>query len=202
MSNSDALTFPPRDSGAGDRTKCGGRGAGFNDCSDPTTKRRVRSPLHHAARGPPPPLSRGQMRDLILAMRLGIRALLHASRKPVQHAPINEGGGAPKGAHFICRARRGPARAARTNVATRPRFGRARLSALHRGARRAGRIQHRLSLSPALPKTRRIGRYPLPPVLSLPRSAETGPSAGRSVARGRPGTVCETARGNRTCSTF
>ena len=47
-----------------------------------------------------------------------------------------------------------------------------------------------------------IGRYPLPPVSSLPRSAETGRSAGRAVTRGRPRTVCETVRGDRTCSTF
>ncbi len=47
-----------------------------------------------------------------------------------------------------------------------------------------------------------LGRYPSPPVSSLPRSAETGRSAGRAEARSRPGTVCETARGNRTCSTF
>jgi hypothetical protein len=47
-----------------------------------------------------------------------------------------------------------------------------------------------------------LGRYPWLPVSSLPRSAETGRSAGRSVSRSRPGTACETARGNRTCSTF
>jgi hypothetical protein len=40
------------------------------------------------------------------------------------------------------------------------------------------------------------------PSLSAPRSAETGLSAGRAVTRSRPGAVCETARGDRTCSTF
>ena len=58
------------------------------------------------------------------------------------------------------------------------------------------------ALSPALPETRRIRALPFATCLSPPRSAETGRSAGRSVARGRPGTVCETARGNRTRSTF
>src|SRR5579862_4940096 len=58
------------------------------------------------------------------------------------------------------------------------------------------------ALSPALPETRRIRALPSAACLSPPRSAETGRSAGRAVTRGRPGTVCETARGNRTCSTF
>ncbi len=39
----------------------GGRGAGLVAPPAPTTKRRVRGPLHHAARGPPPPLARGRM---------------------------------------------------------------------------------------------------------------------------------------------
>ena len=58
------------------------------------------------------------------------------------------------------------------------------------------------ALSPALPETRRIRALPSATCLSLPRSAETGRCAGRAVTRGRPGAVCETARGNRTCSTF
>jgi hypothetical protein len=52
----------------------------------------------------------------------------------------------------------------------------------------------------ALPETWRNGRYPLPPVSSLPRSAEAGRCAGRAGTRSRPGTVCETARGHRTRS--
>jgi hypothetical protein len=40
----------------------------------------------------------------------------------------------------------------------------ARLSTLHRGTRRTGRIQYRLSSRPALPETRLGGRYPLRPV--------------------------------------
>ena len=97
MSNSDAFSFPPRGSGAGGPSvarsaKDGGRGAGLNVSPASTTKRRVRRPLHHAPRGPPPPLSRGRIQAIVLAMRLGTRGLLHALRKPVQHAPNNEGG--------------------------------------------------------------------------------------------------------------
>ena len=40
---------------------------------------------------------------------------------------------------------------------------------------------------PAFPETRPGGRYPLRPVTSLPRSAETGRSAGRAVTQSRPG---------------
>jgi hypothetical protein len=47
-----------------------------------------------------------------------------------------------------------------------------------------------------------FGRYPLSPVSSLPSTSETGRSAGRSGTQSRPGTVCETARGHRTRSTF
>ncbi len=39
---------------------------------------------------------------------------------------------------------------------------------------------------PAFPETRPGGRYPLRPVTSLPRSAETGRSAGRAVTQSRP----------------
>ena len=49
--------------GRGDRTKCGGRGAGVDEFPATTTKRRVRRPFHHAARGPPPPLSWGRIKQ-------------------------------------------------------------------------------------------------------------------------------------------
>ena len=81
-----------------------------------------------------------------------------------------------------------------------PLSGRARLPAPHRGTRQAERIQPWLSSRTALPETRHGGRYPLPPVCSLPRSAETGRSAGRAGTRSRPGAACETARGHRTRS--
>jgi hypothetical protein len=54
-----------------------------------------------------------------------------------------------------------PARATRTNVAIRPRFRRAHLSALHRGTRRAGRIRTSAQRSvPRFPRPGFAGRYP------------------------------------------
>jgi hypothetical protein len=44
----------PRKRGGGTARLRGGRGAGLDDHSATTTKRRVRRPLHHATRGPPP----------------------------------------------------------------------------------------------------------------------------------------------------
>ncbi len=130
----------------------------------------------------------------VLAMRLCIRVVLHALRKPVPSPPnIKKGGRAPIGAPFHGRARRSTAAVSAET---------ARLSALHRGARQGGRIHHWLSSSTALPETRRIGCYPLQPVSSQPRSAETGRSAGRAGTQSRPGAACETARGHRTRSTF
>jgi hypothetical protein len=80
--------------------------------------------------------------------------------------------------------------------------GRARLPALHRGTRQAGRIQHWLSSRPALPETRLDGRYPFSPVSSLPSTSETGRSAGRSGTQSRPGAECKSARGHRSRSAF
>src|SRR5579863_469198 len=52
----------PRQRGGG-TAEGGGRGAGLNDLSATTTKRRVRRPLHHATRGPPPlPPTRSALR--------------------------------------------------------------------------------------------------------------------------------------------
>src|SRR5271170_4394209 len=44
------------------------------------TELRIRRPLHHASRGPPPPLSRERISVIILAARLRVRALLQALR--------------------------------------------------------------------------------------------------------------------------
>ena len=55
---------------------------------------------------------------------------------------------------------------------------------------------------PAFPETRSRGRYPLRSVTSLPRSAETGRSAGRAVARSRPGADGKSARRHRPRSAF
>jgi hypothetical protein len=46
------------------------------------------------------------------------------------------------------------------------------------------------------------GRYPPSPVPVQRCTSRTGRSAGVCDARSRPGTVCETVRGDRTCSTF
>ena len=155
----------PAIAGRGDRTKCGGRGAGFNDCSDPTTKRRVRSPLHHAPRGPPPPLSRGRIQAIVLAMRLGTRGLLHALRKPVQHAPNNEGGrSAERRVRFLpCPA--GPG-ARHASECCHPSALRAR-SPCGAPPRHSPRRTHPDIGSASVPRFLRsgaCGRYPLPPV--------------------------------------
>ena len=52
-------TSRPAVAGRGDRAERGGRGAGRDDPSATTTKLHLRSPLHHASRGPPPPLRGG-----------------------------------------------------------------------------------------------------------------------------------------------
>jgi hypothetical protein len=65
--------------------------------------------------------------------------------------------------------------------------GRARLPALCCGTRQGERIAVGSAPVPAFPETRSRGRYPLRSVTSLPRSAETGRSAGRAVAQSRPG---------------
>ena len=59
----------PATAGRGDRAERGGRGAGLNAPPATTTKRRVRGPLHHASRGPPPPLSRGRMQYIPVPAR-------------------------------------------------------------------------------------------------------------------------------------
>ena len=93
------------------------------------------------------------------------------------------------------------ARHAETDVTIRPRFGRARLSALHRGTRQLA-CADRLSSSHASWDAGRAGVTR--PRLSQSRdcTSRTGRSTGVNDAQSRPGTVCETARGNRTCSTF
>src|ERR1700691_5876826 len=51
----------------------GGRGAGLDDSPATKATRRVGRPLHHASHGPPPPLSRGRIREGVLAARLSVR---------------------------------------------------------------------------------------------------------------------------------
>jgi hypothetical protein len=52
----------PRKRGRGTALLRGGRGAGLNDLSAPTTKRRVRGPLHRANARSPSPASRGRIK--------------------------------------------------------------------------------------------------------------------------------------------
>ena len=80
--------------------------------------------------------------------------------------------------------------------------GRARLPALCGGTRQGERIAVGSAPVPAFPETRSRGRYPLRSVTSLPRSAETGRSAGRAVAQSRPGADGKSARRHRPRSAF
>jgi hypothetical protein len=180
----------------------GGRGVGLDDFPAKTTKLHLRSPLHHAARGPPPPLRGGGCTPSFSRCGYRIRGLLHAARKPVHTPQITKGGGAPKGAYLFAvpgGARRAPRQRMLPSVRASGALALRRSTAVLAAPDASG---HRLSPSPALPETRRIRALPSAACLSLPRSAETGRRAGRAVTRGRPGAVCETARGNRTCSTF
>ena len=71
--------------------------------------------------------------------------------------------------------------------------------------RRSPGQTHPASAQPQFPrflKDRRHRALPFASCLQQPRSAETGRSAGRAVTPSRPGAICETARGDRTCSTF
>ena len=184
-----ARTSRPAAAGRGDRAERGGWGASRDDLSATTTNLHLRGPLHHASRGPPPPLTRG-------------RIILPHSRDASSHpsfvsrfkkalpkaSPHKEGRRSADRRNCLGAA---SADAAAVSAET------AGLSALHRGARQGGRIHHWLSSSSALPETWLHRRYPLSPVSSQPRSAETGRSAGRwgpraaraRLARPRAGTA-------------
>ena len=71
----------------------------------------------------------------------------------------------------------------------------ARLSALHRGARKA--VTPWLNPGPRFLELPGANGRTLPGA-SAASTSQTGPSAGRYDARSRPGAVCETARGDRT----
>ena len=112
--------------------------AGADDGADPQCQTASFS-LSHQARG---------TCALVLAMRLRIRGLLHALRKPVQRAPNKRRGAKRRKARTYWPCPAGPGARHTANVAIRPRFGRARLSALHRGTRQLA-CAGRLSSSPA-----------------------------------------------------
>jgi len=111
----------------------GGRGAGRDETLSTKAKRRVRRPLHHASRGPPPPLSQGRTTQLpVLALRFCLRPELcqrfHETGLPKREAerrkahterPLRAIAALPLGG-FVARAAFG---------------GRARLPALYRGSR-------------------------------------------------------------------
>src|ERR1700739_3109827 len=103
--------------------KRGGGGAGLDESLSTKTKRRVPRPFHHLAAqdGPPSPLPRGRISNIILAARFLLRPSL---AKPLHESwpNKNKGGG----------ARHGCFRLPRTSAC-----GRARLSALRRGTRQA-----------------------------------------------------------------
>src|SRR5580700_2052212 len=111
----DPPFFPPRDSGEGGphEVRWAGRRTRRLFCKDNEALSQTPPPPPFG--WSPSPASRGRMHAIVLAMRLGIRGLLHASRKPIQSPQIMKGGGAPKGAYAFCRAQRGPARATPTN---------------------------------------------------------------------------------------
>ena len=82
--------IPPRDSGEGGPR--GARWAGRGPSTlllRSTTKRRVRRPLHHATRGPPPPLSRGRMQTIpVLARASRPRVLSNNDVKNAAALPV------------------------------------------------------------------------------------------------------------------
>ena len=206
MSNSDAHAhFPaPATAGRGTARSAVGGASGFDDLSC-VRQRSVDSeaPSTTLRGGPPPALSRGRMHALVLAMRLGIRGLLSRFKKARPTRPNKMKGAERRKARTYWPCPAGPgARHANECCHSSALRARSPFGAPPRHSPRRTHPDIGSALSPALPETRRIRALPSATCLSLPRSAETGRSAGRAVTRGRPGAVCETARGNRTCSTF
>jgi hypothetical protein len=108
--------------------------------------------------------------------------------------PRMKGGGAPIGA---IQPRSAPSRVRQRADRRAPAFRRSTAALATPVATSIGSAPDPRFLRPGC-----FGRYPLPPVSSLPSTSETGRSAGRSGTQSRPGAVCETARGHRTRSTF
>jgi hypothetical protein len=187
----------PAIAGEGDRPKGGGGGAGLNATSAiqenigvyidrlaAATTRRVQRPLHHAARGPPPPLSRGGWREL----------------------PRSRGACAPEfcqaSHHFCLQKNKGRRSAGRRNCPVDPRHARRRCHPLALRARPrvqrdalasrrstaalAEALTSRLNLGPRFLESPGANGRTLPGA-SAASSSRTGPSAGRAGPRGRPG---------------
>ena len=125
---------------------------------------------------------------------------------PSNTPQITKGGGAPKGAYAFCRARRGPARATRTNVATRPRFGPRSPFGGSQHRRHSPRRTHPDIGSapvPRLPETRPCGALPRI-TLSQSTALRGDRSSCRSGGDPRPPgeRFARPPAWNRTCSTF
>jgi hypothetical protein len=136
------------------------------------------------------------VREIVLATRRRVRALPKASSTRLPHqGPQRRGRSAdrrifshvrathPDVASRICAGAEAAPQTSVRSLRNSSASGTARLSALRRGTRQAGRNQRWLSSRPALPETRLDGRYPFSPVSSLPSTSETGRSAGRSGPR-------------------
>ncbi len=161
------------------------------------TRRRVRRPLHHASRGPPPPLARGRKDKPVSFSRC---AFLFAPRglptMSTNGPPNNQrGGGAPKDAEGRYRGSRQQAELACLKRSSR----RAPLLADALASRRSTAVLARfLGLAqsgPALHGSDDM-RYPGSQLLADLRRGRPGEFPNR------PNTVCETAPGHRTRSTF
>ncbi len=190
-------SFLPRESGEGGPPCAAGwwkgRRTRRNFCTDNEAPSQRPPPPRCA--WSPSPASRGRMTcDPVLAMRLRIRVLPRHCKKALPKAsPTKKGGGAPTGALSLEPHQRMRPRSQRRPLA----FRRSTAALARADASTIGSAPVPRFLRPGF-----IGRYPLSPVSSQPRSAETGRSAGRSGTQSRPGAACETARGNRTRSTF
>jgi hypothetical protein len=112
------------ESGEGDRAFARWKGRRPRRFSATTTKLRLRRPLHHPSGGPPPPLPRGRMNDIVLAAHPR-----PSFAKPLQESPSKR---LPTKREAERRqaqsSETAPAGAAAVSAET------ARLSALHRGS--------------------------------------------------------------------
>ena len=171
----------PREAGRGTalREQRGGRGVGF-------TAGLCAAPPPPCFAWFPSPAPRGRKNKIVLATRCAPEACVPPPRP-----------GLPEGRRSAAKAQ--PSIWPRHTIRCRHRTMRGRGSGSYReplAFRRSAAALARANASAvgsapvtALPETRRNGRYPLPPVCSLPRSAGTGRCAGRAGTRSRPGPI-------------
>ena len=155
----------------------GGRGAGRDETLSTKAKRRVRRPLHHASRGPPPPLSQGRTTQFPFSrcaffLRPELCQRFHETGLPKREAerrkarterPLRAIAALPLGG-FVARAAFG---------------GRARLPALYRGSRQR---PLGLRLSP-VPRFMAAPTDVTPSATRAASSSQTGVGAGRAGFR-------------------